>query len=57
MLRDEPTDNTIVENGDESGKEREIAHDAHCHRCGYNLRGLKPSGRCPECGAPVRVGP
>jgi len=32
-----------------------IAHDVPCHRCAYNLRGLSREGRCPECGAPVRV--
>ena len=25
----------------------------HCRKCGYNLTG-NVSGRCPECGAPVR---
>jgi hypothetical protein len=28
--------------------------DLPCIRCGYNLRGLKPDGNCPECGAPIR---
>jgi hypothetical protein len=28
--------------------------DFPCIRCGYNLRGLKPSGQCPECGARIR---
>lgn len=32
-----------------------ISHDVPCHRCAYNLRGLTREGRCPECGAPVRV--
>ncbi|MBN1342061.1 MAG: hypothetical protein JXQ73_05235 [Phycisphaerae bacterium] len=27
--------------------------DIHCASCGYNLRGLRPSGRCPECGTPI----
>lgn len=26
------------------------ATDATCTRCGYNLRGLGASGKCPECG-------
>ena len=25
----------------------------HCHKCGYNLTG-NVSGRCPECGTPVK---
>jgi len=31
-----------------------IDRDLPCARCGYNLRGLAISGRCPECGTPVR---
>jgi hypothetical protein len=27
--------------------------DVPCRSCGFNLRGLAPDGRCPECGAPV----
>src|SRR6187401_458659 len=27
----------------------------HCHRCGYDLRGLASSGRCPECGLAIRM--
>lgn len=27
--------------------------DRACIQCGYNLRGLKPDGRCPECGRPI----
>ncbi len=30
-----------------------LARDAACIRCSYNLRGLRPSGNCPECGTPV----
>lgn len=24
--------------------------EGYCNRCGYNLRGLEPRVRCPECG-------
>jgi hypothetical protein len=34
--------------------EQPLAHDLRC-ACGYNLRGLRPLGRCPECGAAVIV--
>ena len=27
-----------------------IAVDHECVKCDYNLRGLQPNGRCPECG-------
>jgi len=30
-----------------------ISADLHCVRCGYNLRGLSRSGRCPECNTPI----
>jgi len=30
-----------------------LAGDLACVQCGYNLRGLSPEGRCPECGCPV----
>ncbi|MCZ6655482.1 MAG: hypothetical protein O7D91_20940 [Planctomycetota bacterium] len=30
-----------------------VAGDVPCRRCGYNLRGLSPDGRCPECGTAV----
>jgi hypothetical protein len=30
-----------------------IATDLPCVSCGYNLRGLDPSGRCPECATPI----
>ena len=32
-----------------------VAADVPCRRCSYNLKGLSPAGRCPECGAPVGV--
>ena len=31
-----------------------IADDLHCLGCGYNVRGLRVHGRCPECGRAVR---
>ncbi len=31
----------------------DIATDVACRRCGYNLRGLRLDGRCPECGTPI----
>lgn len=31
-----------------------IAHDRECDHCGYNLKGLQPGGKCPECGRPIR---
>jgi hypothetical protein len=30
-----------------------LAEDISCRKCGYNLRGLSPNGRCPECGTAV----
>jgi hypothetical protein len=30
-----------------------IGADRACMKCGYNLRGLDPAGRCPECGVAV----
>lgn len=27
--------------------------DAFCPRCDYNLKGLSPGTKCPECGAPI----
>jgi hypothetical protein len=29
---------------------RELARSLYCRRCGYNLRGLRLGGQCPECG-------
>jgi hypothetical protein len=33
----------------------EIGLAIPCARCGYILAGLKTSGRCPECAAPIRA--
>lgn len=30
-----------------------LAEDLPCRKCSYNLRGLSPEGRCPECGTAV----
>ncbi|MEM1354048.1 MAG: hypothetical protein AAGC44_00485 [Planctomycetota bacterium] len=30
-----------------------IDQDLFCAGCSYNLRGLSPLGRCPECGVPI----
>jgi hypothetical protein len=27
-----------------------------CRECGYDLRGLRPGGKCPECGATIPTG-
>lgn len=32
-----------------------IREDVHCASCGYNLRGLPPIGKCPECGDSIRA--
>jgi hypothetical protein len=47
MIRTDPSE------ADVSGEKSmpEIDHDLMCMSCGYNLRGLSPDGRCPECGS------
>lgn len=30
-----------------------LARDVPCRKCGYNLRGLRPDDRCPECAEPI----
>jgi len=32
---------------------RELARSLYCRHCGYNLRGLRLGGQCPECGFEV----
>ncbi|MCE7974754.1 MAG: hypothetical protein DYG92_10620 [Leptolyngbya sp. PLA1] len=34
-----------------------IHEHRQCHRCGYDLIGLKSGDRCPECGVPIRFNP
>ncbi len=50
-----PRDEDIPMPGEDWKRARRgrIAEDMNCISCGYNLRGLKRSQRCPECG--VRV--
>lgn len=31
-----------------------IDSDLNCIKCAYNLRGLRPCGRCPECGTCIK---
>ena len=38
---------------DAAAAERLATEDVPCLRCGYNLRGLKPHGVCPECGVSI----
>ncbi|MDY7109900.1 MAG: hypothetical protein SYC29_14810 [Planctomycetota bacterium] len=33
--------------------DRELARSLYCRQCGYNLRGLRLGGQCPECGLDV----
>jgi hypothetical protein len=30
-----------------------MARDPYCRNCGYSLKGLTESSRCPECGKPI----
>jgi len=46
----EPTSTSQAVPRDADGR---LAGDMACVQCGYNLRGLEPQGRCPECGSPV----
>lgn len=35
------------------GTDEPLRSDLPCRACGYNLRGLVTSGRCPECGTAI----
>lgn len=37
----------------QSAEAQEVIADVPCQKCGYNLRGLSPEGRCPECGSAI----
>jgi len=39
--------------GEHAEHDESLTEDLPCVRCGYNLRGLKAEGNCPECGASV----
>ena len=36
--------------------EHALQSDLICAACGYNLRGLRSTGRCPECGGAIAAG-
>jgi len=46
MTRDPASAVRVDENGG-------LAEDIACRKCGYNLRGLRTEGVCPECGTAV----
>jgi hypothetical protein len=52
-----PDDHAPAEEGDEQDdlpiSDDLIDEDMPCLRCSYNLRGLRPAGNCPECGAAI----
>lgn len=35
--------------------EETVAPDVPCRKCGYSVKGLALTGRCPECGTPIGV--
>src|SRR4051812_31379699 len=39
-----------MDEANEFGLSPQVDSDLSCRNCGYNLRGLKCDGHCPECG-------
>lgn len=39
----------------EPADQHALDFDLACVTCGYNLRGARPTGACPECGTPVET--
>lgn len=48
-----PADGQAAEAADAEPADLTLDVDVVCKRCEYNLRGLTPLHRCPECGLPV----
>lgn len=47
------TGTTTVTADPSASRDVTLQHDIPCHRCGYDLRGLRGDGLCPECGAAI----
>jgi hypothetical protein len=54
MKDDDEIDSELTPEERETLELQMLEEDLPCVRCSYNLRGLKPDGMCPECGARVR---
>jgi len=57
VFAERPSQDRAVREGEFAGEAEDagpIEGDLTCPSCGYNLRGLQPGGRCPECGAAIR---
>ncbi|MHC4992749.1 MAG: hypothetical protein ACYTGC_17395, partial [Planctomycetota bacterium] len=47
------SDQVGIDPQDESTRCEPVGDDVRCVGCGYDLRGLSRTGRCPECGAEI----